>query len=38
MTFVQEHAFDYVGPDQAINDVLFATAEGGVLDDRGTAS
>ena len=38
VTFVQEHAFDYVGPQQAINDVLFATAEGGVLDDRGTAS
>jgi hypothetical protein len=36
-TFVQEHAFDYVGPHQAINDVLFASAEGGVPDDRGTA-
>jgi ectoine hydroxylase-related dioxygenase (phytanoyl-CoA dioxygenase family) len=36
-TFVQDHAFDYVGPRQAINDVLFASAEGGVLDDRGTA-
>jgi hypothetical protein len=37
-TFVQEHAFDYVGPRQAINDVLFAhSGGGGVLDDRGTA-
>ncbi len=37
-TFVQELAFDYVGPGQAINDVLFASSEGGVLDDRGTAA
>jgi ectoine hydroxylase-related dioxygenase (phytanoyl-CoA dioxygenase family) len=36
-TFVQEHAFDHVGPGQAIHDVLFATADSGVLDDRGTA-
>lgn len=36
-TFVQQSAFEHVGPGQAINDVLFATAEGGVLDDRGTA-
>lgn len=36
-TFVQEHAFDYVGLRQSMNDVLFATADGGVLDDRGTA-
>lgn len=36
-TFVQEHSFEYVGPHQAINDVLFASADGGVLDDRGTA-
>jgi ectoine hydroxylase-related dioxygenase (phytanoyl-CoA dioxygenase family) len=36
-TFVQQHAFDHVGPGQAINDVLFATSDGGIHDDRGTA-
>jgi len=37
-TLVQEHAFDYVGPRQAYNDILFAHSGGeGVLDDRGTA-
>ena len=36
-TFVQEHAFDVIGPRQSYNDVLFATADGGVFDDRGTA-
>lgn len=37
-TFVQEHAFDYVGPRQAYNDILFAhSGGGGLLDDRGTA-
>ena len=36
-TFVQQHAFDHVGPGQA-NDVLFATSGGGIHDDRGTAA
>ncbi len=36
-TFVQDHAFEVIGPRQSYNDVLFATANGGVLDDRGTA-
>jgi Phytanoyl-CoA dioxygenase (PhyH) len=36
-TFVQEHAFDYIGPRQAVNDVLMGTSEVGIFDDRGTA-
>ncbi len=37
VTFPQAHAWDYIGPHEAINDVLMGTSEVGIFDDRGTA-
>ena len=37
VTLPQAHAFDYIGPQEAINDVLMGTSEVGIFDDRGTA-
>ena len=36
LTFPQAHAFDYIGPQEAVNDVLMGTSDVGIFDNRGS--
>ena len=35
LTFPQAHAFDDIGPQEAVNDVLMGTSDVGIFDNRG---